>query len=120
MATDAAAEISELVSKLVSVEAVLNPEAMRKEADGLRDRSADPELWADQAQAQAVTRRLSYLEGQLTQLAVLKQRLDDVAIMFELAESENDEPTREEAARELAAARAEVDQLEIRTLLSGE
>ena len=51
---------------------------------------------------------------------MLKQRLDDVAIMFELAESENDEPTREEAARELAAARAEVDQLEIRTLLSGE
>ena len=120
MATDAAAEISELVSKLVSVEAVLNPEAMRKEADGLRDRSADPELWADRDQAQAVTRRLSYLEAQLAQLAVLKQRLDDVTIMFELAESENDEPTREEAARELAAARAEVDQLEIRTLLSGE
>ena len=63
MATDAAGEISELVSKLVSVEAVLNPDAMRKEADGLRDRSADPELWADPDQAQAVTRRLS-LSGQ--------------------------------------------------------
>jgi peptide chain release factor 2 len=120
MATDAAGEISELVSKLVSVEAVLNPDAMRKEADGLRDRSADPELWADQEQAQAVTRRLSYLEGELARLAALKQRLDDVAVMFELAESENDQPTREEAARELAAARIEVDQLEIRTLLSGE
>jgi peptide chain release factor 2 len=120
MATDAAGEISELVSKLASVEAVLNPDAMRKEADGLRDRSADPELWADQDQAQAVTRRLSYLEGELARLATLKGRLDDVAVMFELAESENDEPTREEAGRELASARAEVDQLEIRTLLSGE
>ena len=120
MATDAATEISELVSKLVSVEAVLNPDAMRKEADGLRDRSADPELWADQDQAQAVTRRLSYLEGELTRLADLKQRLDDVAVMFELAESENDQPTREEAARELASVRIEVNQLEIRTLLSGE
>ena len=120
MATDAAGEISELVSKLVSVEAVLNPDAMRKEADGLRDRSADPELWADQEQAQAVPRRLSYLEGELTRLADLKQRLDDVAVMFELAESENDQPTREEAARELAAVRIEVNQLEIRTLLSGE
>ena len=120
MATDAAGEISELVSKLVSVEAVLNPDAMRKEADGLRDRSADPELWADQEQAQAVTRRLSYLEGELARLAALKRRLDDVTVMFELAESENDQPTREEAARELAAARIEVDQLEIRTLLSGE
>jgi peptide chain release factor 2 len=120
MATDAAGAISELVSKLASVEAVLNPDAMRKEADGLRDRSADPELWADQDQAQAVTRRLSYLEGELARLGTLKGRLDDVAVMFELAESENDEPTREEAGRELASARAEVDQLEIRTLLSGE
>jgi peptide chain release factor 2 len=120
MATDAAGEISELVSKLVSVEAVLNPDAMRKEADGLRERSADPALWADQDQAQAVTRRLSYLEAELARLAVLKQRLDDVTVMFELAESENDEPTREEAIRELAACKVEIDQLEIRTLLSGE
>jgi peptide chain release factor 2 len=120
MATDAAGEISELVSKLGSVEAVLNPDAMRKEADGLRDRSVDPDLWADQEQAQAVTRRLSYLEGELTRLATLKRRLDDLGVMFELAESENDEPTREEAGRELTSVRNEVNQLEIRTLLSGE
>jgi peptide chain release factor 2 len=120
MAYDAAGEISELVSKLASVEAVLNPDAMRKEADGLRERSADPELWSDQEQAQAVTRRLSYLDGELTRLERLRRRLDDVSIMLELAESEHDEPTRAEALRELAGARSEVDQLEIRTLLSGE
>ena len=120
MATDAASEISELVSKLASVEAVLNPEAMRKEADGLRERSADPDLWADQEQAQAVTRRLSYLEGELTRLAGLRRKLDDVSVMFELAESEHDDPTLQEALRDLAVVRREIDQLEIRTLLSGE
>ncbi|HEU5418406.1 MAG TPA: peptide chain release factor 2 [Streptosporangiaceae bacterium] len=120
MATDAAGEISELVSKLASVAAVLNPDAMRKEADGLRERSADPELWSDQEQAQAVTRRLSYLDGELSRLDGLKRRLEDVGVMFELAESEHDEPTRDEATRELAAIRVEIDQLEIRTLLSGE
>jgi peptide chain release factor 2 len=120
MATDAAGEISELVSKLENVEAVLNPDAMAKEADELRQRSADPALWADQEQAQNVTRRLSYLEGELARLAGLHQRLDDVQVMFELADDENDQPTREEAGRELAAARTEIDQLEIRTLLSGE
>ena len=40
--------------------------------------------------------------------------------MFDLAESENDEPTRGEATRELAALRTEIDQLEVRTLLNGE
>jgi peptide chain release factor 2 len=120
MATDAASEISDLVSKLASVEAVLNPDAMRKEAEGLRERSADPDLWSDQEQAQVVTRRLSYLEGELSRLSGLRRRLDDVTVMFELAESEHDQPTREEAQRDLAGVRKEIDQLEVRTLLSGE
>ncbi len=120
MAIDWASEISALKATLASVEAVLNPDAMRKEADALRDRSADPALWEDQEQAQQVTRRLSYLDGELARLEALHQRLDDTPVMFELAESEHDEPTREEAERELGKLHKEIDQLEIRTLLNGE
>src|SRR6266700_266552 len=120
MAIAPAGEISELKAKLASVEAVLEPETMRKEADGLRVRAGDPALWDDQEQAQAVTRRLSYLDGELARLERLARRLDDTSVMFELAESENDEPTRVEATRDLAELRKEIDQLEIRTLLSGE
>ena len=118
--TEPAIELSELSSKLGNVEAVLNPEAMRREADGLKEQVADPNLWGDPERAQAVTRRLSYLEGEVGRLGQLHRRLDDTQVMFELAESENDEPTRQEAARELAALRKEIDQLEVRTLLSGE
>jgi peptide chain release factor 2 len=118
--TDPAAEISELFSKLANVESVLDPAAMRREADRLREQAADPGLWDDQERAQAVTRRLSYLEGELTRLDQLRRRLEDTRVMFELADSENDEPTRQEATRELVALRKEIDQLEIRTLLNGE
>jgi peptide chain release factor 2 len=120
MATDSAGEIAELKAKLASVEAVLDPDTMRKEADGLRVRAADPTLWEDQEQAQAVTRRLAYLDGELIRLDRLGQQLDDTSVMFELAESEHDEPTRVEALRDLAVLRREMSQLEIRTLLSGE
>jgi peptide chain release factor 2 len=120
MSIDPAGEIAELKAKLASVEAVLEPDTMRKEADGLRVRAGDPGLWADQEQAQAITRRLSYLEGEIARLESLHRRLDDTSVMFELAEGEHDEPTRVEATRDLAALRKEVDQLEIRTLLSGE
>jgi peptide chain release factor 2 len=120
MATDGASELSELSSKLASMEAVLDRDAIRKEADDLRERSADPALWEDQEQAQAVTRRLSYLDGELARLDGLRRRLDDTKIMFELAESERDEPTRAEVARDLVALRKQIDRLEIRTLLSGE
>jgi peptide chain release factor 2 len=120
MAIDYASESSELTSKLASIEAVLNPDGMRKEADDLRERAADPGLWQDQENAQAVTRRLSYLDAELARLEALHARLDDLAVMFELAESENDEPTMQEALRELTSIKSQIDQLEIRTLLSGE
>jgi peptide chain release factor 2 len=118
--TDPANELSELSSKLGNVEAVLNPDVMRREADALREQAADPNLWGDPERAQAVTRRLSYLEGELGRLDQLHRRLDDARVGFELADSEGDESMREEASRELTSLRKEIDQLEVRTLLSGE
>jgi peptide chain release factor 2 len=120
MAVDYPNEIAEITGTLATIEAVLDPEGMRKEADELRDRSADPALWEDQENAQAVTRRLSYLDAELARLETLHSRLGDLSVMFELAESENDEPTLQEAVTELSAIRSQIDQLEIRTLLSGE
>jgi peptide chain release factor 2 len=117
---DPADEIAALTSTLDSIEAVLDPGAMQAEADGLREQAADPDLWTDPDRGQKVYRRLSYLDAELTRLAGLRLRLDDTATLFELAEGEDDEPTRQEAARELAALRTEIDQLEVRTLLSGE
>src|SRR5258708_526473 len=118
--TDPADEITALTSTLDSIEAVLDPGEMQREAADLREQAADPGLWADQDRAQKVGRRLSYLEAELARLAGLRQRLGDTQVLFDLAESENDAPTRDEAARELAALRTEVDQLEVRTLLNGE
>jgi peptide chain release factor 2 len=118
--TDPADEIAALTSTLDSIEAVLDPGEMHREAADLREQAADPGLWADQDRAQKVHRRLSYLEAELARLASLRQRLADTKVLFDLAESENDEPTRDEAAHELAALRTEIDQLEVRTLLNGE
>ena len=117
---DPAEEIAALRSTLASVAAVLDPAAMRTEAESLREQAADPELWADPARGQKVHRRLSYLEAELTRLTDLARRLDDTQLLFELAESEDDAPTRDEATHELAALRKEIDGLEVRTLLNGE
>jgi peptide chain release factor 2 len=117
---DPADEIAALKSKLASIEAVLDPAAMETEAEGLREQAADPELWADPDRAQKVHRRLSYLEAEIARLAGLHRRLSDTQVLFDLAEGENDAPTRDEAVGELAALRSEIDGLEVRTLLNGE
>jgi peptide chain release factor 2 len=123
-ATDPADEISELSSKLDTIEAVIDPDAMRTEAADLREQAADPGLWEDQARAQQVTRRLSYLEGELARLENLRQRLSDTETLFELADEETDPSARDEtqmeATGDLAELRKDIDQLEVRTLLSGE
>jgi peptide chain release factor 2 len=118
--TDPADEITALTSTLDSIEAVLDPGEMQREAADLRVQAADPELWADQDRAQKVHRRLSYLDAELGRLTTLRQRLSDTQVLFDLAEGENDEPTKQEAAADLAALRTEIDQLEVRTLLNGE
>src|SRR5437868_15179639 len=117
---DPADEIAALTSKLDSIEAVLDPGEMQREAADLREQSVDPELWTDPDRGQKVTRRLSYLDAELTRLTNLRQRMGDTQVLCDLAESENDEPTKHEAAGELAALRTEIDQLEVRTLLNGE
>jgi len=117
---DPAEEIAALTSTLASVEAVLDPAAMQTEVESLREQAADPELWTDQDRAQKVHRRLSYLEAELNRLANLHQRLGDTQVLFGMAEEYSDESTRDEAARELAGLRSEIDGLEVRTLLSGE
>jgi peptide chain release factor 2 len=120
MAADPADEISELSSKLDTIEAVVDPEAMRTEVLDLREQAADPTLWEDQARAQEVTRRLSYLEGELNRMESLRQRLADTRVLFELADDEHDQDTHNEAVAELAAVRKDIDALEVRTLLNGE
>src|SRR5260370_1967664 len=113
MAIDYSSEISELSSKLASIEAVLNPDGMRKEADDLRERSVDPGLWEDQENAQAVTRRLSYLDAERSRLEGLHRRPDDLAVTGKLAGSPPYHPTINQAPPDPAPIRTHIPHLQI-------
>ncbi|WP_285578979.1 peptide chain release factor 2 [Actinoallomurus iriomotensis] len=119
-AIDPSEEMKELGAMLGGVEAVLDLDGMRRDIGELREQAADPDLWSDQERAQEVTRRLSYLEAELGKVEGLRGRLDDAGVLLELAAEEGDDDTRGEAERELGALRKEIEQLEVRTLMSGE
>ncbi|WP_030165735.1 peptide chain release factor 2 [Spirillospora albida] len=112
--------LKELGSTLAGIEEVLDLDAMRRDIAELREQSADPELWNDQERAQDVTRRLSYLEAELGRVESLRQRLEDAATLYEMAREMDDADTRAEADEELAGLGKAVQQLEVRTLMSGE
>lgn len=117
---DPAEQINELTGTLNSIQDVLDLGAMRKQIEELEDQAAAPDLWNDQDRAQKVTSRLSYLQSEINRIESLGQRMDDLVVLYELASSEDDDDTREEADRELASLKSDVGALEVRTLLSGE
>jgi peptide chain release factor 2 len=120
VAADFSVVLDELNTTLESIEAVLRIDDMRSEIADLEQQAAAPDLWNDVEAAQAVTSKLSYLQGDLRRVEELRSRLDDVALMHEMAEEEGDEATTAETERELASIRTVIDELEVRTLLNGE
>src|SRR5512142_2172003 len=116
MAVDPAEELKELDGTLTGIEAVLDLDGLRRRLAELERQAAEVDLWADQARAQAVTSKLSYLRGDLARVEGLRRRLDDVQAAFDLGDPE----LVAEAAADLPALRRDVAALEVRTLLSGE
>lgn len=117
---DPAEQINELTGTLNSIQDVLDLGAIRKQIEELEDQAAAPDLWNDQERAQKVTSKLSYLQGEVNRVESLGRRLDDLSVLYELAASEDDEDTQQEADRELASLKNDIGALEVRTLLSGE
>ncbi len=118
--TDVPAELKELSATLVSIEAVLDLGKLRGEAADLERRAAAPNLWDDPQNAQKVTSRLSYVQGEVRRVEDLRRRTDDAQVLWDLAEAEDDQAVRAEAEAEVASLRKSIDELEVRTLLSGE
>ncbi len=120
MDPDRQAEIAALDSTLTTVERVLDVDGLRSRIDKLEHEAADPNLWDDQARAQRVTSELSHTQGELRRVEGLRQRLDDLPVLYELAAEENSDDAKAEADAELKALQADIEAMEVRTLLSGE
>ena len=118
--TDFPEHIKALGATLTSIEKVLDLDKMRAEIADLQEQVAAPDLWDDQANAQRVTGRLSVLQSDLERIEALRQRIEDMEVLAELANEEGDADSLAEADRELVKIEKAVESLEIRTLLSGE
>ncbi|MBO0851022.1 MAG: PCRF domain-containing protein, partial [Pseudonocardia sp.] len=123
MNLDVAAELKNLDSTLDGIEAVLDVAKLRADVEELSEQAGQPDLWNDQEHAQRVTSRLSRTQAQLRQVTDIRRRLDDLPVLYELAEEDEGEEGAKamaDADAERARLRSEIGSLEVRTLLSGE
>ncbi|MCV7279980.1 peptide chain release factor 2 [Mycolicibacterium flavescens] len=120
MDPDRQADLAALDSTLTTVERVLDIEGLRSRIEKLEHEASDPNLWDDQTRAQKVTSDLSHAQNELRRVEGLRQRLDDLPVMYELAAEDGGEEELAEADAERGKLREDIEAMEVRTLLSGE
>jgi peptide chain release factor 2 len=117
---DVSVQLRELTATLTSIESVVDLPKLHRDSAALADQAAVSNLWDDPENAQRVTSRLSYVEGEIRRVEDLRRHLDDAQTLWDLAEAEDDDASRTEVETELVGLKKSIDELEVRTLLSGE
>jgi peptide chain release factor 2 len=123
MQPDVTAAIDDIDSTLTTIEKVLDLDELDAQVRELEAQASDPSLWDDPDHAQQVTSRLSHVQGRLKKVRGLRSRLDDLPVMYEMAEESEGEDAaeaKELADTELGELKEAVDSLEVTTMLSGE
>jgi len=113
-------EIAALSGTLGSIEKVIDLPKLRIEAKELEEAAGIPNLWDDPEAAQKVTSKLSRVQSEINRVSSLRQRLDDLPVLLELARGEEDQSALEDAGKELDSVAKAISELEVQTLLSGE
>jgi peptide chain release factor 2 len=120
---DRQADIAALDSTLTTVERVLDVDGLRGRIEKLEHEASDPNLWDDQARAQKVTSELSHTQGELRRVEELRQRLDDLPVLYEMAAEEggaSGDAALAEADADYKKLQEDIAAMEVRTLLGGE
>ena len=83
------------------------------------EQMARPGFWESGDATREVVASVKALKGIITPVEALLRRVEDVAVLVELAESENDAASRAEADAERLSIWSEVDRVSLMALLSG-
>jgi len=106
---------------LSSWEVIFDQTRRQQEIEELEVQAAAPDLWEDAAQAQTLLQRMSQLREALAPFNAIRARIDDLDAMLDLLSEEGaeDEATLLEQQTEAHKLAAELDRLDLETLLSG-
>ncbi|MBN9613273.1 MAG: PCRF domain-containing protein, partial [Actinobacteria bacterium] len=114
------ARIRAIRSTFADIATVMDLPGLESRIAELEEQAAAPGLWDDPDAAQKVTSSLSHSKSRFTKLSAVRQRLDDLDVLLELAQEMDDEDSAEEARVELAELESVIGELEVQTMLSGE
>ncbi len=78
-----------------------------------------PEFWDNTDAAQGKIARVAALKNKIIPIRELDERIDDFAVLVEIAQEESDGSSMAEVESEVKSIEGELDKIELQTLLSG-
>src|ERR1700712_5850004 len=104
---DFSGSLADLARRVADAEDYLRVDVLRARQPQLETELGRPDLWDDQAAAQAIQREFSAVSDDLGIYDSLRSRLDDASVLAEMAREEGDESQEPEIAGIIAALERE-------------
>lgn len=112
--------IQDLTERSDVLRGIFDYDAKKERLEEVNAELEQPDVWNEPERAQALGKERSSLEAVVDTLDQMKQGLEDVSGLLELAVEADDEETFNEAVAELDATEEKLAQLEFRRMFSGE
>ena len=113
-------QISAIATRLDEASGYLRIDELKMRQPQLEAEASRPDLWDDQEKARKVTSELSALNEDLELYDRLRGEVDDLETLHMMAREENDESLEPEIAEQAASLETVLDELEMRSLFTGE
>ena len=113
-------DLGALRQRLSEAEQYLRIDELRQRRPQLETEMSRPDFWDDPDVAKKVSADFAAANDDIQLFDGLVQKVDDADTLAELARDEGDESQVPEIERELGAVAAKLDELELRSLFSGE
>ncbi|MGZ0219111.1 MAG: peptide chain release factor 2 [Acidimicrobiales bacterium] len=113
-------QITSIRSRVDEARGYLRIDELEMRQPQLEAEASRPDLWDDQEKARKVTSELAGVNEDLARYSLLSGDADDAATLHEMAREEDDESLEPEIAESLGALEAQLEDLEMRALFTGE
>jgi peptide chain release factor 2 len=113
-------DLATLSKRLEEAESYLGLESLRGRLADLEQQVGAPDLWDDQDRGRRVSGEYAEVKSDVDVLEALRARFEDAEVLHEMAREADDETQEGEIATEVAALSKTLDELELRSLFTGD
>ncbi len=112
--------LKKIQTKIQNIEGVVEPEKIETRLKEIEALENDQEFWNDATHAAKIQKEKTQLERKLQKYLVAKHAVEDAQELYEMSKEENDEESLESLYEDAPSLEAQIRDMEIEMLLSGE